>query len=58
MSNSSEKNNEKVSIEKTDKNKLKTKKTYSKKKKLRKIFYLVSLMLSPLLTTQSYQLLI
>ena len=58
MSNSSEKNNEKVSIEKTDKDKLKTKKTYSKKKKLRKIFYLVSLMLSPLLTTQSYQLLI
>ena len=33
MSNSSEKNNEKVSIEKTDKDKLKTKKTYSKKKK-------------------------
>ena len=58
MSNSSEKNNEKVSIEKTDKDKLKTKKVYSKKKKLRKIFYLVLLMLSPLLTTQSYQLLI
>ncbi len=36
MSNSSEKNNEKVSIEKTDKNKLKTKKTYSKKKKIKK----------------------
>ena len=58
MSNSSEKNNEKVSIEKTDKDKLKTKKIYSKKKKLRKIFYLVLLMLSLLLTTQSYQLLI
>ncbi len=57
MNNSSEKNNEKVSIEKTDKDKLKTKKTYSKKKKLKKIFYLASLMLSPLLTTQSYQLL-
>ena len=36
MSNSSEKNNEKVSIEKTDKDKLKTKKTYSKKKKIKK----------------------
>ena len=36
MTNSSEKNNEKVSIEKTDKNKLKTKKTYSKKKKIKK----------------------
>ena len=36
MSNSSEKKNEKVSIEKTDKNKLKTKKTYSKKKKIKK----------------------
>ena len=58
MSNNPKKNNEKISIEKTDKDKLKTKKTYSKKKKLRKIFYLVSLMLSPLLTTQSYQLLI
>ena len=58
MSDNSKKNNEKISIEKTDKDKLKTKKTYSKKKKLRKIFYLVSLMLSPLLTTQSYQLLI
>jgi hypothetical protein len=58
MSNNSKKNNEKISIEKTDKDKLKTKKTYSKKKKLKKIFYLVLLMLSPLLTTQSYQLLI
>ena len=58
MSNNSKKNNEKISIEKTDKDKLKTKKTYSKKKKLRKIFYLVLLMSSPLLTTQSYQLLI
>ena len=36
MSNSSEKNNEKVSIEKTDKDKLKTKKTNSKKKKIKK----------------------
>ena len=36
MTNSSEKNNEKVSIEKTDKDKLKTKKTYSKKKKIKK----------------------
>ena len=36
MSNSSEKNNEKLSIEKTDKDKLKTKKTYSKKKKIKK----------------------
>ena len=36
MSNNSEKNNEKVSIEKTDKDKLKTKKTYSKKKKIKK----------------------
>ena len=36
MSNSSKKNNEKVSIEKTDKDKLKTKKTYSKKKKIKK----------------------
>jgi small subunit ribosomal protein S11 len=36
MSNSSEKNNEKVSVEKTDKDKLKTKKTYSKKKKIKK----------------------
>ena len=36
MSNSSEKNNEKVSIEKTDKDKLKTKNTYSKKKKIKK----------------------
>ena len=36
MSNSSEKNNEKVSIEKTDKDKLKTKKSYSKKKKIKK----------------------
>ena len=36
MNNSSEKNNEKVSIEKTDKDKLKTKKTYSKKKKIKK----------------------
>ena len=36
MSNSSEKNNEKVSIEKTDKDKLKNKKTYSKKKKIKK----------------------
>ena len=36
MSNSSEKNNEKVSIEKTDKDKLKTKKVYSKKKKIKK----------------------
>ena len=36
MSNSSEKNNEKVSIEKTDKDKLKTKKTYSKKKKIKR----------------------
>jgi small subunit ribosomal protein S11 len=36
MSNSSEKKNEKVSIEKTDKDKLKTKKTYSKKKKIKK----------------------
>ena len=33
MSNNSEKNNEKISIEKTDKDKLKTKKVYSKKKK-------------------------
>ncbi len=58
MSNNSKKNNEKISIEKTDKDKLKTKKVYSKKKKLRKIFYPVLLMLIPLLTTQSYQLLI
>ena len=58
MNNNSKKNNEKISIEKTDKDKLKTKKTYSKKKKLKEIFYLVLLMLSPLLTTQSYQLLI
>ncbi len=36
MSNNSEKNNEKVSIEKTDKDKLKTKNTYSKKKKIKK----------------------
>ena len=36
MSNSSEKNNEKISVEKTDKDKLKTKKTYSKKKKIKK----------------------
>ena len=36
MSNNSEKNNEKISIEKTDKDKLKTKKTYSKKKKIKK----------------------
>ena len=36
MSNNSEKNNEKVSIEKTDKDKLKTKKTYSKKKKIKR----------------------
>ena len=36
MSNDSKKNNEKVSIEKTDKDKLKTKKTYSKKKKIKK----------------------
>ena len=36
MGNSSEKNNEKISIEKTDKDKLKTKKTYSKKKKIKK----------------------
>ena len=36
MSNSSEKNNEKISIENTDKDKLKTKKTYSKKKKIKK----------------------
>ena len=36
MSNSPKKNNEKVSIEKTDKDKLKTKKTYSKKKKIKK----------------------
>ncbi len=36
MGNSSEKNNEKVSIEKTDKDKLKTKKTYSKKKKIKR----------------------
>ncbi len=36
MSTSSEKNNEKVSIEKTGKDKLKTKKTYSKKKKIKK----------------------
>ena len=36
MSNSSEKNNEKISIEKTDKDKLKTKKTYTKKKKIKK----------------------
>ena len=58
MSNSPKKNNEKISVEKIDKDKLKTKKNYSKKKKLRKIFYLVLLMLSPLLTTQSSQLLI
>ena len=36
MSNSSEKKNEKISIEKTDKDKIKTKKTYSKKKKIKK----------------------
>ena len=36
MGNSSEKNNEKISIEKTDKDKIKTKKTYSKKKKIKK----------------------
>ena len=36
MSNDSKKNNEKVSIEKTDKDKLKNKKTYSKKKKIKK----------------------
>ena len=36
MSNTPEKNNEKISIEKTDKDKLKTKKTYSKKKKIKK----------------------
>ena len=36
MSNNTEKNNEKVSIEKTDKDKLKNKKTYSKKKKIKK----------------------
>ena len=36
MSDNSKKNNEKVSIEKTDKDKLKTKKTYSKKKKIKK----------------------
>ena len=38
--------------------KLKIKRIFLKKKKLREIFYLVLLMLSPLLTTQSYQLLI
>ena len=36
MSNDSKKNNEKVSIEKTDKDKPKTKKVYSKKKKIKK----------------------
>ena len=36
MSNSSEKNNEKISIEKTDKDKPIAKKTYSKKKKIKK----------------------
>ena len=36
MSNNSKKNNEKISIEKTDKDKLKTKNTYSKKKKIKK----------------------
>ena len=36
MSNSSEKKNEKIYIEKTDKDKIKTKKTYSKKKKIKK----------------------
>ncbi len=36
MSNNSEKNNEKISIEKTDKDKLKTKKVYAKKKKIKK----------------------
>ena len=36
MSNNSKKNNEKISIEKTDKDKLKTKKTYSKKKKIKR----------------------
>ena len=36
MSNNSKKNNEKISIEKTDKDKPKTKKTYSKKKKIKK----------------------
>ena len=36
MSNNSKKNNEKIYIEKTDKDKLKTKKTYSKKKKIKK----------------------
>ena len=36
MSNNFKKNNEKISIEKTDKDKLKTKKTYSKKKKIKK----------------------
>ena len=36
MSNNFKKNNEKISIEKTDKDKLKTKKVYSKKKKIKK----------------------
>ena len=36
MSNNSKKNNEKISIEKTDKDKLKTKKTFSKKKKIKR----------------------
>ena len=36
MNNDSKKNNEKISIEKTDKDKLKTKKVYSKKKKIKK----------------------
>ena len=36
MGNSSEKNNEKISIEKTDKDKPIAKKTYSKKKKIKK----------------------
>ena len=36
MSDNTKKNNEKISIEKTDKDKLKTKKTYSKKKKIKK----------------------
>ena len=36
MSNNSEKINEKISIKKTEKNKIKTKKVYAKKKKIKK----------------------
>ena len=58
MSKIPKKKDDKISIDTTDKEKKEIKKTYTKEKKLKKIFYQASHMLCLHLTTLLYQLLI